>query len=57
MTDVFDKGDLVELKSGGPTMTFGGEAIYGDALCYWFEGNQRRCETFPYAVLKLVKGD
>ena len=48
-------GDLVTLKSGGPTMTYGGEAMYGDALCYWFEDGRRQCEKFPYAVIKCVE--
>ena len=55
MADVFKDGDLVELKSGGPKMTYGGKAMYGDALCYWFEGTKRQCEKFPYAVLRRVE--
>jgi uncharacterized protein YodC (DUF2158 family) len=53
--NTLNPGDLVSLKSGGPTMTYGGEALYGDALCYWFEGNQRQCEKFPYAVIERAE--
>ncbi|PRX37907.1 Uncharacterized conserved protein YodC, DUF2158 family [Meinhardsimonia xiamenensis] len=57
MTEKFKQGDLVELKSGGPTMTYGGEAMYGDAICYWFEGTKRQCASFPHSVLKRVEGE
>ncbi len=54
MSDELNPGDLVRLKSGGPTMSYGGEHLYGDALCYWFEGESRKCETFPFAILQRV---
>jgi uncharacterized protein YodC (DUF2158 family) len=57
MSEKFDEGDLVTLKSGGPTMTYCGEHLYGSALCYWFEGTKRMCETFPYDVLKRVESE
>ena len=46
-------GDLVQLKSGGPVMTYEGEAyMTGDALCCWFDGGKRMREGFTYAALK-----
>jgi uncharacterized protein YodC (DUF2158 family) len=56
MTEKFEAGDLVTLKSGGPAMTYGGENTYGDALCYWFEGKNRRRETFHHIVPKRADG-
>lgn len=56
MSEKFQVGDLVVLKSGGPSMTFGGEAaLTGGAICYWFEGTTRHCETFPFGTLKPVE--
>lgn len=55
MAEALQVGDLVKLKSGGPTMTYGGEAaLFGEALCYWFEGTTRHCERFPYAILHRI---
>ncbi len=48
-------GDLVQLKSGGPVMTYEGEALYGDALCCWFVGGKRMRESFSYASLKRAE--
>lgn len=46
-------GDLVQLKSGGPVMTYEGEgAMLGSALCVWFAGRVMQRERFDYAALK-----
>lgn len=39
-------GDLVELKSGGPTMTV--EIAYddGDVRCVWFAGEKQQTHIF-----------
>jgi uncharacterized protein YodC (DUF2158 family) len=56
----FEKGDMVELKSGRPKMTieklgnfFPGGPISG-ALCVWFEGKKKYEEVFDIDVLKIV---
>ena len=48
-------GDLVQLKSGGPVMTYEGEALYGDALCCWFDGGKRMREGFTFAALNRAE--
>ncbi len=53
--DDLKPGDLVQLKSGGPVMTYEGEALYGDALCCWFVGGKRMRESFSYASLKRAE--
>lgn len=46
-------GDLVQLASGGPVMTYEGEgAMLGGALCVWFDGKRMERERFDYAALK-----
>lgn len=52
----FNKGDVVQLKSGGPLMTIDEIADYNDdgqvvALCIWFENNQRQSATFGLHTL------
>ena len=48
-------GDLVQLKSGGPVMTYEGEgAMLGGALCVWFAGRVMQRERFDYAALKMA---
>jgi uncharacterized protein YodC (DUF2158 family) len=53
--DDLKPGDLVQLKSGGPVMTYEGEGSWGDALCCWFDGGKRMREGFTYAALKRAK--
>lgn len=58
----FQKGEVVQLKSGGPLMTvedvgaFGGgmsgKAAFEGARCVWFEGNNVKREVFPNEVLE-----
>jgi uncharacterized protein YodC (DUF2158 family) len=45
LKDEFARGDLVQLKSGGPKMTL----CHGDGRywwCRWFEGQSLRSEEF-----------
>ncbi|WP_036718355.1 YodC family protein [Paracoccus sphaerophysae] len=48
----FKVGDLVRLKSGGPLMTYSGDAQFGGALCVWFEGNKKFAEQFDHAIIE-----
>lgn len=58
----FQKGDVVQLKSGGPLMTvervgaFGGgmspRAAFEGAECVWFEGANVKRESFPHETLE-----
>lgn len=53
----FKKGEVVQLKSGGPKMTIQDLADYGPmgpkdgALCVWFEKAIRHEHVFDVAVL------
>lgn len=52
----FKPGDLVQLKSGGPVMTYEDEgAMIGGALCVWFDGKELKRERFDYAALKRAE--
>lgn len=55
MAEEFEKGDVVELKSGGPKMTVSdiGEH-YGEKKiwCVWFEKTKKFEDTFAPEVLK-----
>ncbi|WP_034300072.1 YodC family protein [Herbaspirillum sp. RV1423] len=56
------KGDVVMLKSGGPSMTvenvgnYGGMAMGPEegALCNWFDGNKPVSKVFDIAVLTHI---
>ena len=49
----FKPGDVVQIKSGGPKMTYEGEAgMTGEALCVWFDGKKMERKGFTYAALK-----
>jgi len=48
-------GDLVRLKSGGPTMTYEGESSIGTALCNWFVGPERKRDNFAFATLERAE--
>jgi len=50
-----EKGDVVELKSGGPEMTVTMKAIGGDWVCQWFEGQKLVVASFPPEGLRKVK--
>jgi len=48
----FAPGDVLQLKSGGPEMTYKGDSMLGDAICVWFEGAKKIEDTFPHGMLK-----
>jgi len=54
----FKKGDVVQLKSGGPKMTISDLGDYSPlgpedgAKCVWFEKEKRQEHVFDTAVLK-----
>jgi uncharacterized protein YodC (DUF2158 family) len=58
MSNEFNAGDVVQLKSGGPKMTvstvgqFSGEI---KARCDWFEGTTPKYAMFPLTSLKKVE--
>lgn len=47
----FEEGDVVELKSGGPTMTVEG-SNRGRLICSWFDGEELEREMFKPGALK-----
>ena len=56
MADQIKVGDVVALKSGGPSMTVNSIADhYGTltAWCAWFDGKKQSTGTFPVTSLKL----
>lgn len=52
MSDDFKEGETVQLKSGGPDMTYVGDDEKDEAMCIWFEGNKRMEGAFPKSALK-----
>lgn len=56
----FKKGDIVQLKSGGPLMTIVELGNYGatgpelGAKCMWFDGKRPLTEVFDLAALVAV---
>ena len=52
--DEIKTGDIVTLKSGGPTMTVDRQAkdIRNDYTCIWFVGNEMRSGSFHKESLK-----
>lgn len=55
----YEKGELVELKSGGPTMTIESLSMSGAPryLCQWFAGKKLYDGHFPEESLILAKKD
>lgn len=56
------KGDTVQLKSGGPTMTIQDignysipHGIENGALCVWFDNNQPLEKIFDVEALQISK--
>jgi uncharacterized protein YodC (DUF2158 family) len=50
----FKSGDIVQLKSGGPTMTV--EEIDGtQANCVWFEGTKHKTGLFELSALESAE--
>ena len=59
MANQWKKGDVVQLKSGGPKMTVAqvGTYTFGvttpeDTVCVWFEGPKQQEHTFDEETLK-----
>jgi len=58
MSEEFQKGDVVQLKSGGPTMTvqdigdFSSSGIQDGILCVWFDGRKKYSDVFDRSVLR-----
>lgn len=52
----FKKGDVVELKSGGPTMTVTYLNQNGSVQCQWFPNSQEKpmWHDFPPEALKKI---
>ena len=51
MSESFSVGDVVQLKSGGQTMTV--EEVDGkDIACIWFEGTTPKRQTFVAGTLQ-----
>jgi uncharacterized protein YodC (DUF2158 family) len=49
----FEIGDLVELKSGGPTMVVEDLGMLDNSpiTCVWFDGNKREAGQFKREIL------
>lgn len=55
MTEKFEPGDVVRLKSGGPAMTVshhGTADNADDVMCEWFVGSARSQKVFTAATLE-----
>ena len=48
----FNEGDVVMLKSGGPSMTVDGYSDNGKVICVWFESNKREESLFNENTLE-----
>lgn len=55
MSDQFEVGDVVKLKSGGEKMTIEEIEDDGYVSCVWFEGSQVQRGTFAAATLQKYK--
>ena len=61
----FEKGTIVQLKSGGPEMTvtsykwlpMNGEYDKNTVNCKWFSGNEVKEDQFPVETLKVIDED
>lgn len=53
----FQKGDVVQLKSGGPEMTVVKVDEQGQVTCTWFEKSKRYTDTFEEALLTKADAD
>ena len=42
----FNPGDVVQLRSGGPYITYEGCMPTGEAICVWFEGDKVERRAF-----------
>ena len=53
----FKLGDVVQLKSGGPSMTVTYVGSENTLYCKWFEGSKVHEGEFPSSALKRVPED
>lgn len=52
----FNKGDIVQLKSGGPKMTVDEpQTETGNVLCTWFAGNKLQQGYFDPETIKKLR--
>jgi len=52
----FKPGESVEMKSGGPTMSYVGDHdLPGMAICEWNDGKKRVTDNFHYTSLQKAK--
>lgn len=57
MADELKRGDVVQLRSGGPNMTILSIGdLYGSkvAYCSWFDGATEKTGKFPPGALKIM---
>lgn len=55
MSEVFKKGDIVQLKSGGPKMTINNYTDGSRVFCKWFNSkNEVQSEVFQQEALVLA---
>lgn len=57
---MFNVGDVVQLKSGGPAMTVvlvGMNDGVRELVCVWFVANKPERSTFPEAALEATTPD
>lgn len=53
--DQIKKGDVVQMKSGGPLMTVTNIGGNGDsAYCEWFDATNPKAKSFDLCALKLA---
>ena len=60
MADTFKRGDVVQLKSGGPIMTVQEPADGGKVLCVWFptdESDRSFSNVFFPEMLKAFRSE
>ncbi|WP_241594919.1 YodC family protein [Rosenbergiella epipactidis] len=55
MSGKFNKGDVVQLASGGPKMTVIGEnSMLGGYVCEWFSKEEIKSKVFTEESIKLA---
>jgi uncharacterized protein YodC (DUF2158 family) len=63
MSNTYNIGDIVKLKSGGPEMTVRkvntnmSEEFSGNYQCQWFAGKKLDSGVFPQESLVVVTGE
>lgn len=54
MSDGFQEGDVVRLKSGGPDMTVTEKNTHGELICEWFDDGEAKARRFSEKALEQV---